>query len=51
MRIVVKLLCVLSLTNLFTACPPQEKVIIPGKLEVEITGLLSGRSKRKRHWA
>jgi hypothetical protein len=42
MRIVVKLLFVLSLASLFTGCPAQEKVVVPGKLEEKITGLLSG---------
>jgi hypothetical protein len=41
MRIVFKLLLI-ALASLFTACPTQETPVVPGKLEVKITGLPSG---------
>jgi hypothetical protein len=42
MRNVSKLLLVFSLACLITACPAQEKPVVPGKLEVKISGLPSG---------
>ncbi len=41
MRNVSKLLLVFSLACLITACPAQEKPVVPGKLEVKISGLPS----------